>query len=201
MKKCPFCVEEDIRDDAIKCKHCGEWFEDRKINNERISDKEPLPIKSEIIKENERILCADDSCIGILNPEGICTECGRTPAEVQKGVKGKIHSYSVVGFIPKSLFTKLKIFGSLMFISFILALVIFGALESAGIQGDIFKLIPCILMIVSNLLFMRYIGILAILLGKSPIVWVGGCLVCPVIFHIYAYDHLKGLAASKIIDS
>lgn len=32
MKKCPFCAEE-IQDDAVKCKHCGEWLNKGSISN------------------------------------------------------------------------------------------------------------------------------------------------------------------------
>jgi uncharacterized membrane protein YvbJ len=40
MKICPFCMG-DIRDEAVKCVHCGEWVEEPQDRREQVSTGSP----------------------------------------------------------------------------------------------------------------------------------------------------------------
>ncbi|HOU52012.1 MAG: hypothetical protein KBG22_07955 [Smithella sp.] len=67
-----------------KCKECGKLYEGKLPNNHtgRIVDKEASVEKGENdIQANDdwdnRILCSDESCIGVIGSDGKCKECGK----------------------------------------------------------------------------------------------------------------------------
>jgi hypothetical protein len=63
-RECPECHESVLIDGKF-CHHCGAEL--------TLQDS----TQSEDVDFSERILCSDGTCIGVINKEGICNECGK----------------------------------------------------------------------------------------------------------------------------
>jgi hypothetical protein len=184
---------------SIKCKHCGEWLKATTVetSEEHLADEE-------MGRMDDRILCPDESCIGTINSDGICTECGRTPDEIHKGVACKIKQPSFTGNIPQSLLKRLRISFLVVLFNYPLLILLGFIAENTSLQKDIENLLLISLSsvgFIASIAFLIYIRKLALLLDKSIITWVGGCFIIPYFFSIYAYYHLTRLAVPKVIYS
>lgn len=70
-----------------KCKECGRPYEDKLPERHSTSSVQAAPIEEqkpvsadEADSDNDwekRILCSDESCIGVIGPDGRCKECGK----------------------------------------------------------------------------------------------------------------------------
>lgn len=101
-----------------RCRECGKIFQGKlpenfgvtseddvykpdlsRLGKENLLEEEDKIENSEEILENEldkidpdwekRILCSDESCIGVIGPDGRCKECGRPYEELNQSISAK----------------------------------------------------------------------------------------------------------------
>ena len=66
-RECPECHEK-IPLEGRFCLHCGE---------EMSHPEEASGVGEDGLDFSKRILCSDGACIGIINKDGVCGECGK----------------------------------------------------------------------------------------------------------------------------
>jgi hypothetical protein len=70
-----------------KCKECGKPYEGvlpaancASSETVVVTDEHKTPIQTNSASDDDwatRVLCSDESCIGVIGPEGLCKECGK----------------------------------------------------------------------------------------------------------------------------
>jgi hypothetical protein len=71
-----------------KCRECGKAYEGglthghSKESVQTVTAEEQKPVPSAVDAESDddwdkRVLCSDESCIGVIGPDGKCRECGK----------------------------------------------------------------------------------------------------------------------------
>ncbi|MBW2621987.1 MAG: DUF1289 domain-containing protein [Deltaproteobacteria bacterium] len=151
----------------------------------------------------DRISCADEACIGIVDSEGICTECGRTSDEIIKDVESKSQPFQIPGLIPKIIIKRLQISARVIIFGwlFVCLAPLFLYFLNSDVIFNVFIFIYFIVAIGTlgfHIFFLIYINRLANALGKNGPAWVFFCFGLTFLFQIYAYHHLMNQAKGKV---
>jgi hypothetical protein len=67
-KQCPSCAET-IKIQALKCRFCGEVFDPGEVASIMANQQKD--------SFDNRVLCSDGNCIGVIGADGRCKECGK----------------------------------------------------------------------------------------------------------------------------
>ena len=70
-KDCGKCGGKNLPD-AKYCSQCGRLLQEAYTEKKDKKDKNGDPYDID-----NRVLCSDGACIGVINEKGVCTECGK----------------------------------------------------------------------------------------------------------------------------
>jgi hypothetical protein len=73
-QQCPQCGEETPLSGNFCC-HCGSSVAEGDTTSQNVDAGEEYD--NDEIDFSERTLCSDGNCIGVINKNGVCNECGK----------------------------------------------------------------------------------------------------------------------------
>jgi hypothetical protein len=76
-RTCPHC-RAGLLDTGPYCSYCGKGLQTSQAGG---ATDTPPAADNDVIDWDQRTLCSDESCIGVLGPDGRCKECGKPYAE------------------------------------------------------------------------------------------------------------------------
>lgn len=134
-----------------------------------------------------RISCPDGRCIGIINENGICTKCNRSPEEAAKAIYQDAPNYKIPKIEKHIKHLKISFWG--IIVSLGIGVIRYNFFPASDTMGVINLLLLCTFVFA----FYIHVGKGVHFLKKSVIIWLFLTFVFSIFGTIYTYVKLTNM--------